>query len=327
MSWWSRPGAQSWECAAAPDVLAFHRSLPQYAPTPLMSLPSLASALGVGQVLVKDESSRFGLPAFKVLGASYAMHRAVRGPVSHVVTATDGNHGRAVAWMARQMGLSCRVFVPSAAAAAAPLIAAEGADVSVVDVGYDEAVRMAAADDGLLVQDTSWPGYEEIPQWIVDGYSTMLREIPVSPSLVVVPMGVGSLAQAVVTHYRSGAARPALLGVEPDTAAGVQASLRAGRLTEVSTADTVMAGLNCGTTSSLAWPYLRDGLDAAVTVTDEEALAASDELFALGVSSGPCGAATLVAARAALTRAELGMDESSTVVLLNTEARRQQGPS
>jgi diaminopropionate ammonia-lyase len=297
----------------------------------LVSLPTLASALGVGQILVKDESSRFGLPAFKVLGASYAMHMAVRGPVSHVVTATDGNHGRAVAWMAQRLGLRCRVLVPATAAASAPSIAAEGAEVSVVPVDYDEAVRFAAADGGLLVQDTAWPGYEEVPQWIVDGYSTMLREIEDSPDLVVVPMGVGSLAQAVITHYRGGDMRPALLGVEADTAACVQASLRAGQPTEVFTADTVMAGLNCGTTSSLAWPYLRHGLDAATTVTDAEALAVSDELAALGVSSGPCGAATLAAARIALTdehhRTQLGITESSTVVLLNTEARRQQGPA
>ncbi|TDP94060.1 pyridoxal-phosphate dependent enzyme [Labedaea rhizosphaerae] len=332
MTWWSQPGARGWRCAPAPDVLAFHRSLPEYAPTPLVSLPVLASALGVGRLFVKDESSRFGLPAFKVLGASYAMHKAVTGPVSHVVTATDGNHGRAVAWMARRMGLACRVLVPAPAAASAPLIAAEGADVRVVPVGYDEAVRMAAAEDGLLVQDTAWPGYEQIPQWIVDGYSTMLREIDaipdLVPDLVVVPMGVGSLTQAVITHYRSGTVRPALLGVEAEVAAGVQASLRAGRLVDVSTTDTVMAGLNCGTTSSLAWPYLRDGLDAAVTVTDAQSLAASDELDELGVSSGPCGAATLAAARAALAghRAELGLSRSSTVVLLSTEARRQQGP-
>jgi diaminopropionate ammonia-lyase len=331
VTWWYRSGARAWKCAPAPDVLEFHRSLPDYTPTPLVSLPTLACALGVGQVLLKDESSRFGLPAFKVLGASYAMHRAVHGAVSHVVTATDGNHGRAVAWMAQRMGLSCRVFLPVAAASSAPMIAAEGADVSIVSVEYDEAVRLAAADGGLLVQDTAWPGYEEVPQWIVDGYSTLLREIDMTPALVVVPMGVGSLAQAVITHYRSGDVRPALLGVEPDTAACVQASLRAGRVTEVSTSDTVMAGLNCGTTSSLAWPYLQHGLDAAATVTDDEALTAADELATLGVSSGPCGAATVAATRMALTdehhRTQLGITETSTVVLLNTEARRQQGPA
>ena len=154
----------------------------------------------------------------------------------------------------------------------------------------------------------------------------MLREITVEPDLVVVPAGVGSLAQAVITHYRSGSVRPALLAVEPDTAAGVQASLRAGGLTHVPTAGTVMAGLNCGTPSSSAWPYLAGGLDAAVTTTDAEALKAGEELGALGVSSGPCGAATLAAARTVLgdkeRRSALGVDGSSTVVLLNTEARR-----
>jgi diaminopropionate ammonia-lyase len=329
MTWYFHPGARSFRCDPAPDgVQEFHGTLPGYAPTPLVPMPALAASLGVGQVLVKDESARLGLPAFKVLGASYAIHRALTPSALGLVTATDGNHGRAVAWMARHVGVPARVYVPRAAATSAPAIAAEGADVRVVPVGYDEAVRLAAKDtEYLLVQDTAWPGYSEIPGWIVDGYSTLLREITVTPDLVVIPMGVGSLAQAVITHYRSGPARPALLGVEPVTAAGVSASLRAGRRTEVSTSDTVMAGLNCGLTSSSAWPYLRDGLDAAITVTDFQALAA---MASIGVPAGPCGAATLAAARLTLTdparRASLGIGEDSTVVLLSTEGR-QQGPA
>jgi diaminopropionate ammonia-lyase len=142
-------------------------------------------------------------------------------------------------------------------------------------------------------------------------------------------MGVGSLAQAVVTHYRSRATgRPtAVLGVEPDSAACVHASLVAGRLRSVATGSTIMTGLNCGTPSSLAWPYLRDGLDAAVTVSDEQAAAAVCELADLGVDAGPCGAACLPAVRDVLSGtggcAALGLDDGSTVVLLSTEGARR----
>jgi diaminopropionate ammonia-lyase len=191
----------------------------------------------------------------------------------------------------------------------------------------------------VLLQDTAWPGYEDIPQWIVDGYSTLLTELDAQltasggtePALVVVPMGVGSLAQAVVTHYRSRSCeqRAALLGVEPDTASCIQASLAAGRPCAVPTESTIMAGLNCGTQSSLAWPYLRNGLDAVIAVSDEQAADAARELGALGVSSGPCGAASLAAVRAVLTeatpsrRAGLGLSADSTVVLLNTEGSHE----
>jgi diaminopropionate ammonia-lyase len=361
--WYSRPEARAWRTDPAPaDAHVFHTSLPSYAPTPLVELPELAAELGAGRVLVKDESARLGLPAFKVLGASWAVYRtltrrfergstvATRGsrrdlPVSldelresldgrtELVTATDGNHGRAVAWMARLLGLPARVFVPEVAGAAVrTAIESEGAEVVVVPDSYDAAVmtahRVAREDpDRLLVQDTAWPGYEEIPRLIVDGYSTLFREIDQQlgkqgAGLVVVPMGVGSLAQAAVVHYRSGAAAPAVLGVEPDTAACVTESLLAGRPVSVPTAATIMAGLNCGTPSSLAWPVLRDGMDAAVTVDDTEAALAVADLTRLGVSSGPSGAATLAGARAALTRRPSLAGPATTVVLLNTEAHR-----
>ncbi len=150
--------------------------------------------------------------------------------------------------------------------------------MTIIDDSYDAAVA-AAADaargDSLLIQDSAWPGYEVIPQYIVDGYSTLFREIDAEPDLVVVPMGVGSIAQAAVTHYRSGPVTPSVLGVEPASAACVIASLQAGELVTVPTDETVMAGLNCGTPSSLAWPVLRAGLDAAVTVEESEAPARS----------------------------------------------------
>jgi diaminopropionate ammonia-lyase len=202
-----------------------------------------------------------------------------------------------------------------------------------VDGGYDDAVRHAAAFAGeqpgrALVQDTAWAGYEQVPAWIVQGYQTLLDEVDTqlggAPDLVAVPVGVGSLAEAVVRHYRRpGAAHPSVLSVEPDTAACLLASLTAARATTVATAATVMAGLNCGTVSSSAWPVLRAGCDAAVAVSDEEALCAVADLGRLGVSSGASGAATLAGARAALTepgrRAALGIDDDAVVVLLSTE--------
>jgi diaminopropionate ammonia-lyase len=336
VSWYCSPTARDWTCPAAPkEAQAFHKSLPGYAPTPLVAVPELAAELAVGRVLVKDESSRLGLPAFKVLGASWASHQVLRQrPGAMLVTATDGNHGRAVARMAAHFGVEATVFVPHVTLSeTADHIASEGARVVWVDGDYDAAVRRAAefADeqpDRALVQDTAWDGYEQVPAWIVEGYQTLLEEVDAqldgTPNLVAVPVGVGSLAEAVVRHYRRrGAAHPSLLSVEPDTAACVLASLTAGRPTTVPTAATVMAGLNCGTVSSSAWPVLHAGCDAAIAVSDDEALRAVDDLDRLGVSSGPSGAATLAGVRAVVTeperRALLGLDDDAVVVLLSTE--------
>jgi diaminopropionate ammonia-lyase len=338
-SWYARPAARDWTApsghAAAP-ALAFHRSLPGYAPTALVELPALAEELALGRVLVKDESARLGLPAFKVLGASWACHRVLRDhPGARLVTATDGNHGRAVARMARHFGVPATVFVPRVMLpATAERIAAEGAEVVRVDGDYDQAVRAAAehagaAPDRELVQDTAWAGYTEVPGWIVEGYQTMLQEVDEqlggAPDLVAVPVGVGSLAEAVLRHHRrAGAQHPSVLSVEPDSAACVLAGLRAGAPVTVDTGTTVMAGLNCGTVSASAWPVLRDGCDAAVSVSDDEAARAVADLAHLGVSSGPSGAATLAGLRAALSapdrRASLDLPVDAVVVLLSTEA-------
>ncbi|MGQ4386798.1 pyridoxal-phosphate dependent enzyme [Streptomyces sp. SAS_270] len=331
----TRPAARLWTCAPAPaDVRVFHASLPGYAPTPLTELPALAADLGVARVFVKDESNRLGLPAFKVLGASWAIHRllaAADGPLT-LVTATDGNHGRAVARTARLLGQCAHVLVPKGVhPAAADAIATEGARVTHVDGPYDEAVRRAAEvakePGSVLVQDTAWPGYEEIPGWIVEGYSTLFAEVDdqlaaagaESPDLVAVPVGVGSLAQAAVTHYRSRPAPgPSLLSVEPDAAPCVLTGLTHGRPLSVPTGDTTMAGLNCGTPSGLAWPFLRDGLDAAVAVSDSGSARAARDLAALGISSGPCGAASLAGVRAAVAQG-LVLESAATVVLISTE--------
>jgi diaminopropionate ammonia-lyase len=337
-SWYSFPRARTWTApGGGGSARDFHRALPGYEATALVELPALAAELGVGRVLVKDESSRLGLPAFKVLGASWACHRILeQNPGAELVTATDGNHGRAVARMAQHLGVDATVFVPDVMLPeTAARIRSEGARVVRLDVGYDEAVRVAAAYAAAsvgraLVQDTAWEGYTEVPAWIGEGYRTLLEELDEqlgrSPDLVAVPVGVGSLAESVVRHHRRpDAPHPSVLSVEPDTAACVLASLVAGEPVTVPTGSTVMAGLNCGRVSAAAWPVLRDGCDAAVAVTDEETERAVADLGALGVDSGPCGAATLAGARAVLgdsrRRAALDLDDDddAVVVLLSTE--------
>ena len=352
------PVARSWRTEPLRDSpIEFHRSLPGYAPTPLTALPSLAAALGVGTVLVKDESQRLGLPAFKILGASYAISRALSArfdvdealPLEtlrerlgtteglSLIAATDGNHGRAVAHIARLLGLPVTIYVPPEVSdQAKAAIVSEGAELVELDLPYDAVVEHAAAQAGgnaILIQDTSWDEYVDIPQWIVDGYATLVQEVDEQLAdegidrldLVVMPAGVGSLAHAVVHHYRSSHHDPALLVAEPDTAASVTTSLHAGRITPVPTGDTVMTGLNCGTVSGIAWPTLRDGVDASFTVTDAQALEAVAELAALGVDSGPCGAATLAALRTVASDSavlrQLGLTGDSVVVLLSTEGR------
>jgi diaminopropionate ammonia-lyase len=346
--WAANPRDLAWSCApVTAAVVAFHRSLEGYAPSPLVELPRVAASLGVGRVLAKDETSRFGLPAFKVLGASWAVRRALdaglgggRSPITFA-TASDGNHGRAVARTARLLGNRARVFVPDGVSTAAvSAIEAEGAPVTAVAGSYDLAVAAAAAfaeaEGAVLLQDTAWPGYEQVPAWIVEGYSTLFAEADeqlaavgvTAPDLVVVPTGVGSLLQAAVTHHRSRPepSRTAVMSVEPTVAACVLASVRAGRAVNVPTRVTTMAGLNCGTVSSLAWPVVRAGLDAAVAVDDAEAAAAAAVLRAAGVDAGPCGSAALAGAEAALTgdgaearRAALRIGRDATVLLVVTE--------
>jgi len=205
--------------------------------------------------------------------------------------------------------------------------------VRVIDAPYDEAVRQAATlaevdPDALLVQDTSWPGYEDVPRWIVDGYATLFDEtadqaanLGAGIDLVVVPAGVGSLAHAAVLFGRS---RPdcRIVAVEPYVADCLRASLAAGAPTTVQSGKTSMAGLNCGTPSYLAWPDLERGLAGAVAIDDAAATDAIADLTALGVDSGPCGAASLAALRVLATepaRSRLGLCPDSSVVLLNTE--------
>ena len=311
--------------------LQFHRRLPGYEETPLVHAPGLADALGVGKVLVKDESSRLGLPAFKVLGASWAVYRALEERLPEVafedwetvealkekleplrpldlVAATDGNHGRALARVARLLGLGAKIFVPEGMAAARrEAIAGEGAEVIVVEGTYDEAVERSAAEEGesgLVVSDTSWSGYERIPSWVIEGYSTMLWEIDdelerrkeAAPDLVVVQIGVGAFAAAVTRHFRGPhtSRRPKLLGVEPSDAACLLRSVEEGRIVSVpGPHHSIMAGLNCGRPSLVAWPIVSRGIDVLVAIDDGPAREAVRLMAASGVVSGETGAAGL----------------------------------
>jgi diaminopropionate ammonia-lyase len=339
--WWAANRARdpAWSGRPAPAAVRdFHRSLPEYAPTPLATLPGLARRLGVARVFAKDESSRLGLPAFKALGASWAIHRVLRacgptGPVT-IVTATDGNHGRAVARFARTFGQRAAVFVPDGVhPVAVQAIRDEGAHVTHVPGDYNNAVAAArdvASGGAILVQDMAWDGYEEIPGWIVDGYTTLFAEVDdqlhdhgvARPDLVLVPAGVGSLLQASLAHYRrpGALAGTAVVSVEPESAACVLASVAAGRPVTVATGVTSMAGLNCGTVSSLAWPYISRGLDAGIAVTDAEVATAARELAEHGIEAGPCGAAPLAALHAIHGHDQpVALTPATTVVLLVTE--------
>lgn len=309
--------------APSGEARAFHATLPGYAPTPLRALPALAAELGLASVELKDESDRLGLPAFKILGASWAVERTVRElpDVEMVVAASAGNHGRAVARVAAQRGLRCRVYLPARSAPARrAAIAAEGADVVVVDGDYEDAVaqaRAAGSSDGAVA--ISDVGESDPARWVIDGYATLFAEAAEQGdhAVIVVPVGVGSLAAAAA---RFGAQRGAtVIGVEPVDAACLTASLAAGRPTRVDTPGTDMAGLDCAEVSITAWPVLRDGIHATVTVSDPEARAAVRELAAAGLAIGESGAAPLAALRA--LAAEAGSSELPAHLTLGPESR------
>lgn len=329
------------------NVARFFRSLPGYAPTPLRSLPNLASDLGIGELLVKDESFRFRLPAFKILGVSYAIHCLFENGSlqknSILVCATDGNHGRAVAHVARQHGLTARVYIhKDATHARVQAIAAEGAEVVIVDGNYDDSVRVAAdaaeTHHWKLISDTAWPTYAIVPRYIMAGYTMLMAELAEQwtevADIVLVQAGVGGLACAVVSwllnKYSTG--RPFTVCCEPEAAACVFESLRAGEPRIISgSLDTAMAGLSCGTISSLAWPTLKSGLDACVIVSDIACFQAMRRLaYPSGADaqivageSGACGMAALalILSEDALQplRHYLQVNAESRVLIVNTE--------
>ncbi len=317
-------------------------------PTPLVRLPALGTRLGLGSVWVKDETARFGLPAFKSLGVEFAVDglrtRGELDGVTTLVCASAGNHGRAVARAARIAGLSARIFLdadvaPSRVAA----IAGEGAEIVRVAGTYDEAVRLAtddaAATGSLVVSDTSWDGYEQVPRDIMLGYTHLMDEAATAwgtdgpPEALLVQAGVGGLLAAVASWsaWRFGNQRPQLIAVEPARAACVLASARAGTPTAVvGPLSTIMAGLRCGEVSPLAFSALDGLVDAYVAVDDTWCRAAmtqlarpegTDPAMAVG-TSGAAGIAALLALAASpdvTLRDRLGLVASSRVMAIATE--------
>jgi diaminopropionate ammonia-lyase len=332
-----------------PAVLRFHESLAGYRPTPLHSLPGLARELGIAALLVKDESQRFGLNAFKALGASWAVRQFLDRGLSNVTfaAATDGNHGRAVAWAARQAGRRAIVYVPSyTVAARIDAIRGEGAETIVVEGTYDDAVRRADEDSRAngwqVIADTAYPGYMEIPGWVMEGYSTMFIELRAqlarmpAPDIVIVQAGVGGLACAAVNHFLSGTS------VRPPALVCVQASEADGLLESICSEDgephstrasqnTMMAGLACGTPSLTAWPVLRRGVSLFLSIDDRFAAEAMRRFYFPAaenprIVSGEAGAAGLAGLLAlcredqfAEPKQRLGISSTSRVLAISSE--------
>ncbi len=354
-------------------VRGFHSSFPQYGSTPLAALDNLAKTLGVGGIYVKDESYRFGLNAFKVLGGSFAMARFIAQRTGRDVselsyaeltspevkkelgdytffTATDGNHGRGVAWAASHIGQKSVVYMPKGSSQTRlENILKEGADASIVDMNYDDAVRLATAEsaknpNSVVIQDTAWEGYEEIPGWIMQGYGTMalealeqLRGLGVErPTHIFVQAGVGSLAGAVqgffANYYPDSV--PVTTVVEASAADCIyRSAMRADGGTVDVGGDlvTIMAGLACGEANTISWEILKSKTSFFVSLPD---YAAARGMRVLGaplqgdprVISGESGAAGMGLLLETLTNPKftglkeaLGLNTDSRVLLFSTE--------
>jgi diaminopropionate ammonia-lyase len=297
-------------------------------PTPLMGLPDLAASIGVGAIYLKNEGERLGLGSFKALGGAYAVERLASQPGMVFTCATDGNHGRAVAYGARLVGARSVVFVHRGVSQPRiDAIAELGAEIVRVDGNYDESVaeaaRVAEERGWTLVSDTAWDGYERIPGLVMQGYTVIVKEaldaLPELPTHVFMQAGVGGLAAAVAGHF---AHRPTFVVVEPARAACLFESARAGRLVTVDPQPpTVMAMLECYRPSLTAWRILSHLADAFMTVEEDEATKAVQSLAPISASeSGAAGLAGLMqAARDPQIRAQLSLDESSRVFLVVSE--------
>lgn len=350
----------------------FHESFSEYDKTPLVELDNLAKKIGVKGIYLKDESYRFGLNAFKVLGGSFAMGRyladrlgedikdlpyerltsdEVREKLGDItfVTATDGNHGRGVAWTANKLKQKSVVYMPKGSSLQRlNNIKAEGADASITDLNYDDAVRLAAkyADEhnGLMVQDTAWEGYEKIPAWIMQGYGTMALEAleqlnsikVIKPTHIFVQAGVGSLAGAVQGFFASefGEECPKTVIVESNLADCFYKSAIAddGEARFVGgDMQTIMAGLACGEPNTIGWEVLKNHSTAFVSCPD---WVSAKGMRILGnplkgdekVTSGESGAVTTGLLYEIMTNEDykdlkeaLELDENSRVLLFSTE--------
>ncbi len=371
------PSADAWlSVLALPEVdraRAFHRSFPQYTVTPLARLDRMAAHLGLGSLCVKDESYRFGLNAFKVLGGSFAMARYIAQETGRDVadmsyayltspelradfgqatffTATDGNHGRGVAWAANRLGQKAVVHMPKGSTQTRfENIAKEGAQVTIEDVNYDDCVRMAAAEaaatpHGVIIQDTAWEGYEEIPAWIMQGYGTMAGEAAEQfqeygldrPTHIFVQAGVGSLAGAVVGYFSNlyPDNPPKFVVMEAQAADCLYRGAAAGDGNpRIVTGDlqTIMAGLACGEPNTIGWDILRNHATAFLSCPDWVSALGMRMLAAPvkgdpPVTSGESGAVGMGVLAAILQgdtyrdlREALELNEHSRVLLFSTE--------
>ncbi len=343
---------------------ALHELLPGYAKTPLCDCKDLASELGLGGLLVKDESSRYGIDAFKGLGASWAIYSVLRArwkkergedlPVSlfadetlrtalgrsTFAAATDGNHGRAVAWTASMLGQDAVIFMPEdTAKARISSIEGEGARVELVPGTFDDCVSRCAkvsAERGWeVIADTAYPGNMEVPGHIITGYSTIFAEIFEQTDrkidAVFLPAGVGGLAAAGTASmvFEFGKERPRLVCVEPEECACFLESVAKGAgepITAGGNHRSIMVGLCCATPSLLAWPVIRDGMDLFLAIEDDHAYEAMRAYHRHGIVSGESGSSSLAGLLAllrrqdlALAREGLGLNEKSTVLLVSTE--------
>ena len=352
---------------------AFHKSFPQYDRTPLTALEHMAEFLGLGRLYVKDESYRFGLNAFKVLGGSYAMARFIAKETGRDVselpysvltseelkkefgqatffTATDGNHGRGVAWAANRLGQRAVVHMPKGTTRARlENIAREGAQVDIQELNYDDCVRLAAREAaetprGVIVQDTAWEGYEEIPSWIMEGYGTMAMEAGEQlkeagderPTHVFVQAGVGSLAGAVVGYFANLYADnpPIFVVVEAQAADCLYQGAKAGDgaiRTVGGDMETIMAGLACGEPNTISWDILKNHVKVFISLPDWAAAQGMRMLAApikgdAPITSGESGAAPFGALAAIMTmeeyadlKAAIGLNETSRVLVFSTE--------
>lgn len=366
-------GPEFLSVAATESVRHLHRSLEAYKETPLVSLPTLAKKLGVKGIYVKDESYRFGLKAFKGLGGIYALSKVVCKKLSLdinkiaftdlqkpenkkqiqtmvFVTATDGNHGKGVAWAARQLGCEAHVYMPkgSSEKRAQAIRDAGQAEVVITKMGYDDTVRyaesMSKEHGWTLIQDTSWPGYEEVPSWIIQGYTTMAYEAAeqlkkagvIRPTHVFLQAGVGAMSGGItgflVNYYND--ARPIITTVEPDQVACIYESARQkdGKPHKATGNEiTIMAGLNCAEPCTLTWPILRDFASFYLACPDYVAAKGMRQLAApLGIDqkvvSGESGAATMGALLMLCENEDLkkerkliGLDKDAVILLFSTE--------
>ncbi len=366
-----KPDFLSGEATAAAHRI--HRELPGYQMTPLRRLQGMAKQLGIREMLVKDESGRFGLKAFKGLGGLYALtcvicqklnldlnevsFETLKSPACEAairsmvfVTATDGNHGKGLSWAAGQLGCAVHVYMPAGSSelrAQAIREVNSRAEVRILETGYDDTVRYAArmADmhGWVLVQDTSWTGYEEIPSRIIQGYTTMayeaciqLKELRLRPTHVFLQAGVGAMAGGVLGYFVNvwKAPRPRVIVVEPEHMACIYESARIGDGAPHEAKNqqpTIMAGLSCGEPCTITWPILRDFADWYVTCPDAVSeygmrRLAHPEAGDPPVISGESGAVTTGLVHAIAGRPEyaalkerLGLDENAVVLCFSTE--------